>query len=53
MDEYEYEYYLPDDLITVFKGEKDVAYTHKFNDIDLNDLIIECWNKGIKAFYII
>ena len=45
--------YLPKDLITVFTGKKEVTYTHKFDDLDVNDLIIECWKRGIHCFYII
>ena len=51
-DKYEYEY-LPDDLIAVFNGKKELTYTHKFNDMDLNDLMVKCWNQGIKCFYMI
>lgn len=51
MDDYEYNY-LPEKLIAVFEGKKEVIYTHKFCDLDLNDLMINCWNKGIKVFYI-
>jgi predicted RNA-binding protein with EMAP domain len=51
MDEFEYGY-LPKDLITVFEGKKEMTYTHKFADLDINDLIIKCWNQGIKCFYI-
>jgi hypothetical protein len=50
-DEFEYDY-LPKDLIAVFEGKKEMTYTHKFDDLDINDLIIKCWNKGIKCFYI-
>jgi hypothetical protein len=52
MDEFEYEY-LPEDLIAVFEGKLQVAYTHKFTDIDINKLMFECWKQGIKCFYII
>lgn len=52
MDEDEYEY-LPNNLISVFKGEKEMVYTYKFDDLDLNELMIKCWNEGIKCFYLI
>jgi hypothetical protein len=52
MDTFEFDY-LPDDLITVFNGKKDVVYTHKFDDLDLNDLMIKCWEAGIHTFYMI
>jgi len=52
IDAFEYDY-LPDDLITNFKGEKEASYTGKFDDLDINDLIVRCWNEGIKCFYII
>ena len=51
MDEFEYNY-IPKDLITVFDGEKQMTYTGKFDDLDISDLIIKCWNQGIKCFYI-
>ena len=63
MDEFEYEY-LPKDLITVFdpkissfpsENPKDhlqltLAYTHKFDELDLNELQFRCWANGIKVF---
>lgn len=63
MDEYEYGY-LPENLITVFKPEirtfpadnpKDylllkMAYTHKFDSLNLNELQFRCWAAGIKVF---
>ena len=53
INEEEYEYYLPKDLIAVFTGKKEVTYTHKFNEIDLNDLMIECWKQGVHCFYVV
>lgn len=64
MDEYEYEHYLPSDLITVFnpdvheyvhdKSKKfihvNLTYTHKFDSLDLNELTMRCWMAGIKMF---
>lgn len=61
MDEFEYGY-LPSDLIGVFNpriihgdGGKTfvdvpVAYTHKFDSLDLNELQVRCWLKGIPVF---
>ena len=59
IDEYEYQY-LPEDLITIFpipkeeNGEKSIylkaVYTHKFNDLDLNELQARCFIKGIPIF---
>lgn len=54
MDSFEYEY-LPDDLIAVYTKDETpyTVYTHKFDDLDLNELMIRCWNLGVKVFYII
>ena len=60
MDEFEYGY-LTEDLITVFSpnirrfSEKDhlwldMAYTHKFDTLNLNELQFRCWSAGIKIF---
>lgn len=50
MDEFEYEY-LPDDLIAVFSKENmDAVYTHKFDDLDTNELTRKCWERGIYMF---
>lgn len=57
MDEYEYEY-LPDDLIAVYepkikniggsqKYEIKLAYTHKFDALDLNELAMRCFIAGV------
>ena len=46
MDEFEYEY-LPDELIKPFTDYPQVAYTHKFNDLDMDDLTAKCWAKGV------
>lgn len=51
IDEYEVDY-CPAGLVAVFEGKMSVVYTHKFDSIDMNELMIRCWNKGIKAFYI-
>ena len=61
MDEFEFSY-LPDGLVRVFdptiktaeNGEYvsvKVCYTHKFDSLDLNELVLRCWRKGIHAWY--
>lgn len=59
MDEYEWEYYLPSKLITyeqpkLFTRENGsqfyiikLEYTHKFDDIDLNELQFRCFLEDI------
>lgn len=63
MDEFEYGY-LPNDLIKVFDPNirrfpaenpkdhlwLDMAYTHKFDSLNLNELQFRCWAAGIKVF---
>jgi hypothetical protein len=63
MDEFEYGY-LPEDLIKVFSPNirrfpdhdpkdhlwLDMAYTHKFDSLNLNELQFRCWAAGIKVF---
>ena len=46
MDEFEFDY-LPDGLIKPFSDYPDVAYTHKFNDLDMDALTAICWSEGI------
>lgn len=52
LDEFEYEY-LPPDLIAEFIGKIDYVYNHKFDSIDMDDLMKACWIKGIHAFYVV
>lgn len=65
MDPYEYENYMPKDIVRVFNPEffeskgiekayvkQSLCYTHKFDSIDLNELILRCWKKGILAWYV-
>lgn len=52
IDEFEFEY-LPQDLITVFKGDIQYVYNGKFYDIDMDEVIKRCWQQGIIAFYCI
>lgn len=50
MDDFEYTY-LPDDLITVFDSNTfDTTYTHKFDSLDLGELMNRCWKEGIHIF---
>lgn len=60
MDEFEYGY-LPENFIKPFVVETTeisgkehyvlrLNYTHKFDDLDLNELLVRCWGQGIKAF---
>jgi hypothetical protein len=54
MDQYEYDY-LPNDLIGVFEGHDgstSLTYTHKFDGLNMNELMVKCWNQGIHVFYI-
>ena len=46
MDEFEYGY-LPSELIKPFAEYPAVCYTHKFSDLDMDDLTAKCWAKGI------
>ena len=46
LDAFEYDY-LPDDLIKPFSDYPQVAYTHKFSDLDMDLLTIRCWERGI------
>lgn len=52
IDPFEAEY-LPKDLIAVFGGEVEYIYNGKFYDIDMDDVMRECWKAGIYAFYCI
>ena len=49
MDEFEYDY-LPDNFITLFEEYPELVYTHKFDNLDLNNLIAICLKKGIPIF---
>lgn len=47
MDEFEYEY-MPKDFIGVFEKDNiETVYTGKFDDLDLMELQIRCWEKNI------
>lgn len=46
MNEFEYEY-LPDNFIGVFEKDNiETVYTHKFDDLDLVELQIRCWEQN-------
>lgn len=56
INQYEVEDYLPDDLITCEQIEKTqdglnyiipLSYTHKFDEIDLNELQLKCFLENI------
>ena len=49
MDSFEYDY-LPDCLIKPFSEYPGVAYTHKFCDLDMDDLTAICWSRGIRIW---
>ena len=50
MDDWEYAY-LPDDLITVFSDENmKSVYTHKFDDMNMVEVMYRAWSKGIRCF---
>ena len=50
MDEFEYDY-LPDDFIAVFsKDNMEAKYTHKFYELDTQELTRLCWERGIYMF---
>jgi hypothetical protein len=50
MDAFEYSY-LPDDLITVFSDENmQSVYTHKFDDMNMTEVMYRAWSKGIRCF---
>lgn len=62
LDEFEFEY-LPSEMVKVFEprivsGEVDtyasldLCYTHKFDSLELNSLVLICWSRGIHAWYI-
>lgn len=50
IDEFEYSY-LPSDLITVFSDKHmHSVYTHKFDDMNMTEVMYRAWSKGIKCF---
>ena len=58
---YEFENYYPTgnhvggqgELIAVFNEDNlKSIYTHKFDDMDMGQVMIECWTRGIKCFMI-
>ena len=50
MDGFEYSY-LPNDLIAVFSDKNMYSvYTHKFDDMNMTEVMYRAWSKGIKCF---
>lgn len=50
IDYWEYDY-LPKDLIAVFSDENmHSVYTHKFDDMNMTEVMYRAWSKGIKCF---
>ena len=49
LDEYEYGY-MPEGFVTTIDQFPKVVYTHKFCDLDMNWLQIECHATGIPIF---
>ena len=50
MDDFEYAY-LPEALITVFSDENmQSVYTHKFDDMNMTEVMYRAWSKGIRCF---
>lgn len=50
IDQFEYSY-LPDNLIAVFSDENmKSVYTHKFDDMNMVEVMYRAWSKGIKCF---
>lgn len=61
LDENEFEYYYPNgsfdgssgELIAVFREDNlRSVYTGKFDEMDLGEVCIRAWKKGIKCFYV-
>ena len=61
VDEYEFNQYYPTgnclggngELITVFNEENFYSiYTHKFDSMDMTEVLQKCWQKGIKCFVV-
>ncbi len=46
MDKFEF-YYLPLDMVAPFSNYPLLAYTHKFDGLDMNALTAICWSRGI------
>ena len=50
MDDFEYDY-LPNDLITTFSDHHMYsAYTHKFDSLNMADVMCRAWEEGLKCF---
>lgn len=54
IDPDEYDGYFFDELIAVFDPETySAVYTHKFDEMDLAEVMKRAWNEGIKCFCVI
>lgn len=49
LDEYEFDY-MPKGMVAPFSNYPSVIYTHKFSDMDMNQLTAICWKRGIKIW---
>lgn len=49
LDEFEFKY-MPEDFIVPFTAYPAVVYTHKFSDLDLDQLAAICFNYGIYIY---
>jgi len=49
INEFEYDY-LPSGFVTSFEDFPNVVYTHKFDDLDTDELTLKCWRAGIFIF---
>lgn len=59
INEDEFDNYYPttknpqDELITVFSDNNlESVYTYKFDEMDLGEVCIRAWKRGVKCFYI-
>lgn len=49
MDEYEFGY-MPSDIVTHASDYPKVVYTHKFDDLDMDELTARCWRVGVRIW---
>ena len=57
IDQEEFDYYYPDrregELVTVFDPKKyETIYTHKFDEMDMAEVMRKAWEQGIKCFVV-
>ena len=54
IDPEEFEWYFFDELIAVFSPDNcQSVYTHKFDEMDIGEVMIRAWSKGIKCFCVL